>query len=67
MLYKVVDKENGEEINFYDASVKGVKFLAEDCKRHMKSLTGREYEVIVCFEDGNTKPLKEYEKELQAL
>lgn len=65
MLYKVIEKGSEEEINFYDASIKGAKFMAEDCKRHMKSMTGREYEVIVYFEDGTSKPLKEYEKELQ--
>lgn len=66
-LYKVVEKESGEEINFYDVTVKSAKFLAEDCKRHMKSLTGREYEVIVYLEDGTTKSLKEYEQELQEI
>lgn len=62
-IFKVIDAENGEEQNFYDAQLPQALAWAKDCKRQMKSLTGRDYEVVVQTETG-TLSLKEYENSL---
>lgn len=64
-IYKIVDRETNEEVNFYDASLEGAKHWALDCKRHMKSMTGKEYDVIVKYDDGSEVNLKEHEKSMK--
>ena len=46
MIIKVIDSATGREQNFYDASYPNAMNLAKDCKRQMKALTGREYEIV---------------------
>lgn len=61
MIFQVVESKTQVEENFYDAQLPRAKFWAQDCARQMKSLTGKDYEVLVKHEDGTTEPLKEYE------
>jgi len=63
VIYKVIDSETKEEQNFYDSRLPQALSWAKDCKRQMKSLSGREYEVIVKTET-ETLNLKEYENRL---
>jgi hypothetical protein len=60
-ILKVVERDTGNEVNFYDASLAGARYWALDCKRHMKSLTGKEYDVVVKEESGEEMSLREYE------
>ena len=62
-LFKVIDSETKEEQNFYDASLPQALAWAKDCKRQMKALTGRNYEVVVQTET-ETISVKEYENSL---
>jgi len=62
-IYKVVEKETGEEQNFYDVSLPQALVYAKDCKRQMKAITGKEYEVVVQTET-ETLSLKEYKNSL---
>lgn len=64
-IYKIVERDSNEEVNFYDASLKGAKHWALECKRHMKSLTGKEYDVTVKYDDGTEVSLKDHEKALE--
>ena len=61
--YSVIDSKTKEEQNFYDSRLPQSLAWARDCKRQMKSLTGREYEVVVKTET-ETLNLKEYENRL---
>ena len=61
--YSVIDSKTKEEQNFYDSRLSQSLAWAKDCKRQMKSLTGREYEVVVKTET-ETLSLKEYEHTL---
>ena len=63
VIYKVIDSETKEEQNFYDSRLPQALSWAKDCKRQMKSLNGREYEVVVKTET-ETLNLKEYENRL---
>lgn len=45
--YKVIDKQTKEEINVYNASLEGSLSWAKDCKRKMKNLTGKDYQIIL--------------------
>ena len=60
-LFKVVDAETQTEVNFYDASLNGARHWALDCKRHMKSMTGKDHEVVVSLPDGCTISLETYD------
>lgn len=62
MIYQVIDTETKEEQNFYDASLAQALSWAKDCKRQMRALTGREYEIVVKHRDGKVEPLKEYQQ-----
>lgn len=62
-IYKVVEKETREEQNFYDVSLPQALVYAKDCKRQMKAMTGKEYEVLVQTET-ETLSLKEYKNSL---
>jgi hypothetical protein len=62
-IYKVVEKETREEQNFYDVSLPQALVYAKDCKRQMKAMTGKEYEVVVQTET-ETLSLKEYKNSL---
>lgn len=62
-LFKVIDSETKEEQNFYDASLPQALAWAKDCRRQMKALTGRDYEVVVQTET-ETISVKEYEHTL---
>jgi|TARA_R110000772_G_scaffold37681_2_gene89407 hypothetical protein len=59
-VYQVVETETGEEQNFYDVSLPQALAWAKDCKRQMKSMTGKDYEIVVKTEDGGVQSLKEY-------
>ena len=59
-IYQVVETETGEEQNFYDTSLPQALSWAKDCKRQLKSMTGKEYDILVKKEDGTQLSLKEY-------
>ena len=61
--YSVIDSMTKEEQNIYDSRLPQALVWAKDCKRQMKSLTGREYEVVVKTET-ETLSLKDYEHTL---
>ena len=63
VIYSVIDTKTKEEQNFYDSSLPQSLAWAKDCKRQMKSLTGRDYEVVVKTKT-ETLSLKEYEHTL---
>lgn len=63
-IYKVVEQNTGIEQNFYDAKLPQALAYAKDCKRQMKSLTGRDYEVVVKTDNGEILSLKDYENSL---
>lgn len=63
-IYKVIDSETGEEQNFYDASLPPALAWAKDCKRQMKSLTGRRYDIVVVVDNSEPISLKDYENSL---
>ena len=60
--YEVVDTKNEEVVNFYNGDLSQSLLFAKDCKRQMKSLTGRTYEILVRLEDKTRISLKEYQK-----
>ena len=60
--YEVVDTKTNEVVNFYSTKLPQALLYAKDCKRQMKSLTGKTYEILVRLEDKTKIPLKEYEK-----
>ena len=59
VTYSVIDSKTKEEQNFYDSSLPQSLAWAKDCKRQMKSLTGKDYEVVVKTEN-EILSLKEY-------
>ena len=59
-IYQVVETETGAEQNFYDASLPQALAWAKDCKRQLKSMTGKDYEIVVKTEKGEKLSLKEY-------
>ena len=59
VIYSVIDKKTKEEQNFYDSRLPQALVWAKDCKRQMKSLSGKEYEVVVKTET-ETLSLKDY-------
>ena len=63
VIYSVVDSITKDEQNFYDSRLPQALVWAKDCKRQMKSLSGREYEVVVKTET-ETLSLKDYENTL---
>ena len=63
VIYSVIDSETKEEQNFYDSCLPQALSWAKDCKRQMKSLSGREYEVVVKTET-ETIDLKDYDNTL---
>ena len=63
VIYSVIDSMTKEEQNFYDSRLPQALVWAKDCKRQMKSLSGREYEVVVKTET-ETLSLKDYEHTL---
>ena len=63
VIYSVIDAKTKEEQNFYDSRIPQALSWAKDCKRQMKSLSGREYEVVVKTET-ETLSLKDYENTL---
>jgi hypothetical protein len=63
VVYSVIDTKTKEEQNFYDSRLPQALVWAKDCKRQMKSLSGREYEVVVKTET-ETLSLKDYEHTL---
>ena len=63
VIYKVIDSETKEEQNFYDSKIPQALAWAKDCKRQMKSLSGRDYEVVVKTQT-KTLSLKDYENTL---
>ena len=63
VTYSVIDSKTKEEQNFYDSRLPQALVWAKDCKRQMKSLSGKEYEVVVKTET-ETLSLKDYEHTL---
>ena len=63
VIYSVVDSITKDEQNFYDSRLPQALVWAKDCKRQMKSLSGRDYEVVVKTENQIIS-LKEYENTL---
>ena len=63
VTYSVIDSMTKEEQNFYDSRLPQALVWAKDCKRQMKSLSGRDYEVVVKTENQIIS-LKEYENTL---
>lgn len=63
-IYKVVEQDTGSEQNFYDASLPQALVYAKDCKRQMKTLTGKDYEIVVQTDDGEILSLKDYQNSL---
>ena len=63
VIYSVIDSMTKEEQNFYDSRLPQALVWAKDCKRQMKSLSGRDYEVVVKTENQIIS-LKEYENTL---
>lgn len=63
-IYKVVEQNTGAEQNFYDAKLPQALACAKDCKRQMKALTGKDYEVVVKTDNGEIVSLKDYENSL---
>ena len=63
VVYSVIDTKTKEEQNFYDSRLPQALVWAKDCKRQMKSLSGRDYEVVVKTENQIIS-LKEYENTL---
>ena len=63
VIYSVIDTKTKEEQNFYDSRLPQALVWAKDCKRQMKSLSGRYYEVVVKTENQIIS-LKEYENTL---
>ena len=60
--YEVIDSQTKEVVNFYSTKLPQALLFAKDCKRTMKSINGRTYEVQVKLENGERMPLKEYQK-----
>lgn len=60
--YEVVDTQSQEVANFYSTKLPQALLYAKDCKRQMKSLTGKTYEIVVRLEDKTRIPLQEYQK-----
>jgi len=59
-IYQVVETETKQEQNFYDVSLPQALVYAKDCKRQMKAMTGKDYEILVKNEDGQILSLKEF-------
>ena len=60
--YEVFDTQTKEVINFYSTKLPQALLYAKDCKRKMKSMNGRTYDIQVKLDNGDKLPLKEYEK-----
>ena len=60
--YEVFDTQTNEVINFYSTKLPQALLYAKDCKRKMKSMNGRAYDIQVKLYNGDKLPLKEYEK-----
>jgi len=63
--YVVVEKDQKNEVNFYSTKLPQSLAWAKECSRHMKSMTGKEYNVLVKI-DGQKQLLevKDYENTL---
>jgi len=48
--YVVVEKDSNSIANFYSTQIPQSLSWAKDCARHMKSLSGKNYEVLVKVE-----------------
>lgn len=59
-IYQVVETETKQEQNFYDVSLPQALVYAKDCKRQMKAMTGKDYEILVKNEDGQILSLEEF-------
>ena len=63
--YVVVESGNANEINFYSTKLPQSLAWAKECSRQMKSMSGKEYNVLVKV-DGQKELLevKDYENTL---
>lgn len=62
--YQVVDTETKEVVNFYSVKLPQALLFAKDCRRKMKSISGKTYDLIVRLKNGEQKSLKDYENTL---
>mgnify|MGYP003132215185 CR=1 FL=1 len=46
-IIKVIDSLSRKVENFYNSKLPFAVACAKDCKRKMKSITGRDYEIVV--------------------
>ena len=63
--YVVVEKGKTNEVNFYSTQLPQSLAWAKECSRQMKSMSGKEYEVLVKI-DGQQEliEVKDYEHTL---
>lgn len=62
--YIVVEAGTKNAVNFYSTELPKALIFAGDCVRHMKSLTGKTYEIVVKPEGGEIISLENFEKAL---
>tara|TARA_R100000388_G_C7152910_1_gene115417 strand:+ start:324 stop:545 length:222 start_codon:yes stop_codon:yes gene_type:complete len=63
--YVVVEKGKTNEVNFYSTQLPQSLAWAKECSRQMKSLSGKEYEVLVKVEgQEHLISVKDYEHTL---
>jgi len=61
--YVVKEINSHKQTNFYDTKLNGSKHWALECKRTMKSLSGKDHEVVVKIQDvEDYTKLEDYEK-----
>jgi hypothetical protein len=60
--YEVFDTKTKEVVNFYSMKLPQALLYAKDCKRTMKSINGKSYDIQVKLDNGDKLLLKEYEK-----
>ena len=63
--YVVVEKDERNEVNFYSTKLPQSLAWAKECSRQMKSISGKEYEVLIKI-DGQQEliEVKDYEHTL---
>ncbi|MGA0119820.1 MAG: hypothetical protein ACO3HJ_00030 [Methylophilaceae bacterium] len=63
--YVVCEEESNSIVNFYSTQIPQSLAWAKDCARHMKSLSGKSYEVFVKVEGQDYLiDVKDYENSL---
>lgn len=63
--YVIVEKRDKKIVNFYSTKLSNSLAWAKECSRQMRSMSGKEYEVLVKIEDKQELiQLKDYENTL---